>query len=207
MGRHEPVADIVATQGPVTWAIEAKTTLSLALMEQAEWWTCFAEFVSIAVPQPSLDRRGLIRPPVKGRALAERTCSRLGIGIILLSSDGTPPRQGVPPRLHRRHRVGSLLRDHLHPAQKTFAPAGNPEGAHWSPFKQTCEALREIVGDSPGIGMKHAVERLKEHHYCSDATALSALRQWGRRGVIKGVEFRKVGRSLELWPADGCPGL
>lgn len=49
-GAGARACDIVATQGRLIWAVEVKTRLSNAVLEQAAYWRQYAHFASVAVP-------------------------------------------------------------------------------------------------------------------------------------------------------------
>ena len=69
-----PRADIVATRGPLIWVIEAKLSLSLAVMAQGKRWVGRSHLVSVAVPQAD---RGS-----NARDYAIETLAEQGIGLI-----------------------------------------------------------------------------------------------------------------------------
>ena len=74
-------ADLVATRQGRLWVFEAKTSLSFALIEQAERWEGLANLVSVCVPAPSLRRQ-------PGRGVAIRTLDRSGIGLVEVTTAG-----------------------------------------------------------------------------------------------------------------------
>jgi hypothetical protein len=69
-------ADIVAINGPLVWVIETKTSLSLALLEQALRWRGYANYISIATPSP--------RRYSKGEDAVRLFVKHLGIGRMLI---------------------------------------------------------------------------------------------------------------------------
>lgn len=182
------VADIVAVQGQIVWVIESKMSLGFAVLEQAWKWQRYAHYVSVAVP--------VGYGKVKGRQLANQMMRSLGIGHLEVSPGWV--RVYAPPSLNRRA-AAKALRDSLNEKHKTYAQAGNADGRHWSPFKQTCDDIRVAVATSPGITMKDLLERITTH-YRSLATARSSIVFWARHGKIKGVEVRREGRRLTLHP-------
>lgn len=190
---HGPVADIVAVFKHLVWVVECKTTLNLALIEQAQPWKRYAHFVSVAVPKVSTDA---------GREMARKVLQWLGIGLLVINVDMRSVYQQMSPALNRGA-ITARLKARLCEEQKTFAEAGNNNGQYWTPYQETCRRVIEKVTSSPGITFRELVEDLR-HHYCSDARARSALRGWIDRGAIAGVRMEREGRLLRLYPVEGA---
>lgn len=184
------IADIVAVSGGLTWIIECKTSMSLALLEQAMRWKPYGNYVSVATPWP---KRG-----GGGRRAAESFLRHHGIGKLSVKRGDAHSQ--IPPHLNRR--IIPTVRDSLNDHQKTYAMAGNADGRRWTPFQQTCVELLRVVKAEPGLSMKEVMGRVK-HHYCSDSTARSTIARYltTGHGIIKGVEARKEGRFLRLYPS------
>jgi hypothetical protein len=199
------IADIVATQGKIVWIIEVKKTLSLDLIAQAASWRYHAHFISVAIPV-SMRRHG------KGRRMAEKFLDWQGIGLIEVTAPYMPgssysqeatvtnsaygqPQMG---RLHRKAKAEKILKV-LTPEHKTFAAAGNSAGKRWTPFQRTCSLVKKYVDENPGISMKKLVDSV-DHHYASNAGARSSLARWIEADYIKGIEMRREGRLLQLYP-------
>lgn len=201
-------ADIVATQGRLIWVIETKLTLSLALIEQAWKWTGRAHFVSVAVP---------LGPKYRGRHVAERFCKLHGIGIIeagvLENVDPDFPEtirgprllyhisrswKQLPPKLDRK--ASTRIREALTDKQKKFIP-GNADCSFYTPFRDTCEQLRETVLESPGLTVKAAVDKIR-HHYRSDTTARSCLMKWVDWEKVPGVRLDRSKKPARFFPAE-----
>lgn len=186
------VADIVATSGYLTWVIECKKSLSLALLDQALMWKRFgsANYISVAVPYK-------VR---RGSHAAEWFLRQNGIGLITVREhDGTY--QEIPASLYRK--AFSSLRKSLNDRQKTYAPAGNADGRYWTPFQETCRVLKRFVDENPGACLKDAINGIR-HHYSSDSTARACISQYlqSRENIVKGVEARREGRYLKLYPVE-----
>jgi len=190
-----PRADIVAMQSRRSWVIEVKRTASWELVDQANNWTGYANFVSIAFPKA----KGHI-----SRSLLDYARLK-GFGIIVLNDrqntiDGHPVVYEAP-RLRRATRDQYHdIRTRLTPETKGWGVAGEKAADYWTPYKETCRKLRQVVETTPGISMKEAMAELKDHHYSSDQTARSSLMHWGRIGRVPGVEFRTEGRFIRLYP-------
>lgn len=213
-GDHGRIADIVVKvpteHGPLHWVIECKTSLSIALLDQATDWTQWADFVSIAVPQRKekmFGREYRTSPP----RVVSRVLSDLGIGMLELntldeySDERSRVRVVQEPRLHRtkwkqtRDLWATSLRDEC----RDMKPAGTTGGGYWTPYRSTCDGLARYVQEHPGCTLKQAVLGLKEHHYASCKTAISSLSHWLRLGKVHGVEFVQDGRTRLLYPARG----
>jgi hypothetical protein len=185
-------ADIVAVQGPLIWVVEAKRSLSLAVLDQAWHWRTWAHYVSVAVP--------VSKRPIS--AFAGRCLAQEGIGLIKAKNPALtvwerPVIELMPAKLHRQIVEG--LREKLDPAQKTYAQAGSRNGA-WSPFKGTCDRLRHYVQAQPGATLKEAVGAIKTH-YQTPGAARASLARWIHEGVVPGVRCERDGRVLRLYPA------
>jgi hypothetical protein len=181
-------ADIVAVRGKIQWAIECKMSFGLAVIEQAHNWTRHCHYSSIAVP------RG---PSWFGRDI----CKSFGIGILSAHVwpehyDHVDVNELVRPKLNRK--VCSLK---LHEEQKTFCAAGGNRGGHWTPFKRTIRNLISRVHNEPGIEFEKLIKVL-DHHYGSNASAKSCLRNFIGSDVIPELKIEMVGRKLCVFPAD-----
>lgn len=187
------IADIVALQSSTAWVIEAKLSLSLALLEQAIYWTRFAHYTSIAVPESARKRRGW-------RAVFSLT-HKHGIGICQVEKV-TETRytvtESLAPRINRQAQ-DKILRGCLREEHKTFAVAGNANGKRWSPYLATCRDLAEYVRRHPGTPLKEAIESIKHHYSCS-ATARRSLAHWMKKGKVPGVEYRVEKHKAKLYP-------
>jgi len=197
------IADIVATQGPLIWTIELKKTLGLDVLAQGTHWTSYAHFSSVAVPYGRLDR---------ARHFAHRILREHGVGLMYVArptiyagglseynqTGADQVKQEFSPALHRKVRSDSI-RKVLAPEHKTHAQAGGTAGGRWTKFRQTCERVAAVVKENPGIGLKELINSI-EHHYHSDSTARNSLRVWIEKGIVEGVELRREGRLLKIYP-------
>lgn len=183
------VCDIVGVMGPLTWCVETKQRYNAAVLEQAVHWKEWAKLVSVATP-----------PRASGSVVYDHFCRSYGIGRLIVSprdrwSCGVDER--IQPRLERRTiwNIG----DDVRPEHKTFAAAGNNEGLRWTPYKATCEELRNLVEKIPGIPMKDAIDEIR-HHYSSDKVARASLAHWIDKGKVRGIRLERQGRKLYLFP-------
>lgn len=180
-GAYGARADIVAVRGPLLYVVETKTTLGLAVIEQAQGWLHQANYISVAVPSG--------RKYSGERACAERILRDWGIGLLTVSTVyETRVVEEIAPRLCRRIPAErtSRLRGMLCDATRTYAQAGNNEGKFWSAFKATVDEVQRAVKAKPGLTTKELIGSI-QHHYSSDSTARSVLLKWLRWGKIPGV--------------------
>lgn len=186
--RGSNVADIVARRDGILWVIECKLSFGFAVIDQAFEWRDFAHYTSVATPS------------ARGRS-AFVLLRHLGIGQ--LSVGLAEVHEEIAPRLNRNS-LTKHLADALREEHKTWAEAGNATGDHYSPFKSTCRDVLRAVEKQPGITMKELIDKTPTHYH-STATARSALAKWIQLGKVAGVESRREGRHLKLYPANAQP--
>lgn len=186
MGYASQRADIVAVRGPVVAVVECKTSLSVRLLDQLTRWLGSAHLVIGAVKH------------IRRSVTIERYARREGFGLWSVCGDEIAER--VAPRLFRRAAVASLRRV-LMPEQRSgdYAQAGSQSGGYFTPFRRTCRDLHCLVKAHPGISLRDAIKAL-DHHYASDKSAVSAIPELIRRGVI--TDLRAEGVPLCLYPVD-----
>lgn len=171
------IADIVATSGVYVWTLESKTSLTMALMEQANHWR--AHFRSIVVPSPKSRR--------DGRGTAYKIAhDYLKLGVIEVTVHGIVKVIYPPPLMREHHKFSKLIAGKLVPEQKTYCEAGSRGGGYYTPYKATMERVRLFITAHPGCTLKEIMDYLtngdKLHHYKSDKTAKisieKALQEW-----------------------------
>jgi len=190
------IADIVATQGPLVWAIEVKKQFGVAVVGQAARWRGYANLVSVATGVSG-------RQYSPDRCFLESVMRERGIGWLVVHVDGFegPVREPVHPRLRRR--TSKALKQALREEQKTFARAGSAHGGHFTPFKQTCARVLAYVSAHPGCSIKELLGGI-ETHYSRVSTARSCLARWILAGVVEGV--RSEDGKLYAEQADAARG-
>jgi hypothetical protein len=192
------VADIVAVKFREAWIVEVKTSWSLDLLAQCIDRKRCANRVYAAVPS------------MRGGGFGTRAAMALdlGIGTIKIGhgySNRPPYLEGfdvsfdtLAPRITRVPMAASLKLEEGH---KTHAKAGAPCAAgRWTPFRSTCESLRRVVEEEPGLMLADAMRRTK-HHYHNDATARSSMATWAQAGKVEGVRAEMDGKRIRLYPA------
>lgn len=164
----QPIADIIAVRGGITWAIECKKSLGLTVMDQASRW--FTHFRSVAVPR----LKGGYYPKRRPRIVFS-VCEMLRIGIIEVGKHGDVTELTKAP-LFRKHRADMVLAM-LVEEHKTFAKAGSAEGGHFSTFRETLKRVENRIKKNPGCTMREIMVDL-DHHYGSDSSAKACIRKW-----------------------------
>lgn len=188
------IADIVSVRGPELTIVETKTSWSLSLVAQALDRRRHAHRVYIAAPSS------------KSNHDVRQLCAELGVGMLKVSL-GSPGSTWDLPRVdevvesRRWNRRPVALRGKLRPEHKTAAPAGHAGGGRWTPFRDTCQQIVEIVRAEPGISIKELVDRTRGH-YATAASARSAIANWVQVGRIPGVRADHDGRKLRLFLDD-----
>jgi len=176
------IADIVATFGKLTWVVECKTSLSLKLLEQIYNWRGRANFLSIAIPTTVGD--GFVKNLLMN--------NRIGVLTVRYSEVF----ENIHPQLNRKV---INIQKFIKPEHKTWAEAGSQHG-YYTPFQRTKGNIEYEIKKHPnGILFKDFI-KLTEHHYASEATARSCLRQWIESGIIKGAKIINQGNKLFIYP-------
>ena len=187
------VADIVAVQDETVWIIECKKALGLPVLEQAWRRRTSAHRVSVATRRRKRAERSWF---------AESVMREKGIGYLEISSSGTvkerfPPKQKEKGK-HAKYATETF--ESLRPEHKTYARAGEAGAGHWSPFKETCRNILDLVEQKPGITLKLLLDGCK-HHYASRKSAHSSLLGLLKTGAIPGVEAERNQKNIHLFPA------
>lgn len=193
------VADIVARVRAETWIIELKVALSLKLLTQAMDRRRVAHRVIVATPY------------TRHQGDVGVMCSELGIGLweVLVPDPECTWQQPNVREVVAPRRITSkpvALAGDLKPEHKTHAKAGSryvKSLGRWTPFRGTCEAVREIVVLEPGITVKACVEKIK-HHYRTNKSAVSSIAHWVEHNKVDGVRIER-GDGLRLFPVERPP--
>ncbi len=184
----QPTADIVARKENIVWVIETKTSFTLDVMEQADYWVGKANQVSIGIPSG-------VTKGWKDHEFRTKVCELLGIGILIFEHEPDTRYRSFPDRVREKlepPKADKCLYDWdkiLKPEHKTYCEAGSTTSKHrFTPFRHTVDQLIVVVREQPGIVLKEAIGLIK-HHYKKDTTAISCLANFINEGVIKEIEF------------------
>jgi hypothetical protein len=182
------IADIVGLRGPVILVLEAKRSMTLALLNQIMYWERYAHQRLVCVEK---GRIGLA---------VTRLLRNEGIGLWRVGRlDGVKEELG--PVLRRKALTD--LRDYCVAENRSgseYASAGSKGGGYWTPFQGTKRALDEVVKKNPGIALWEALEQV-DHHYASSQSGVNSMANLIQRGVIKTIRIGKW-RPIRVWPVE-----
>lgn len=175
-------ADIVAVAGPVLVVVETKKNLGLDVLEQCKNWLNHANMVYA----------GVFKPKRSQTTFGRQVARTFGIGTLEVnvakyqSIEEADVSEHIRPDFRRK--IDNRLRDALRPEMMTgeYGDAGTNRGGRFTPFKQTTEALLDVVRRSGPITLKDAISQIKTH-YASGAAARVNLKKYIENGVIKGL--------------------
>ena len=187
----DPVADIVAVQGPLVWVIEVKCSFGFSVLDQANHWKGHANLISVATPPSPADLH-----------LKRKILGLMGIGWLGIYSDyagGLRVEERYPPYFHRK--ISKTITSALREEHKTWAMAGNNSSERFTPFKKTCMDILIYIKNHPGCGIKEIVNNVPTH-YRSHSTARACLSMWVQQGKVPGVksEFDEVSKKWKFFP-------
>lgn len=174
-------ADIVAKLGPVTWVIETKTSMSLAVVTQAVNWKGWANMISIAV-QPS-----------RNESAVAGLLKMIGIGLLTVGDWGV--RERVHPAFMRH--ANQIVRWLKEEQKSSYAAAGSARGGHYTSFKGTAAKVQEYVRNHPGCSIADLLKDVP-HHYSSTSSARACLTTWIMKGVIKDIVLTREKGKISL---------
>lgn len=184
-------ADIVATRSGALWVIELKTSLSLKLFDQIIAWREHAHFLSVGYVRT----RNIYRHnPYQN--IKHYFAMNLGLGYFTVGkNDGGVDCQ--KPRYIKPH-APHIVKNALHPDQKTMCDSGSKSGGYYTPFRDTVTQLIRYVAENPGCTMKQAIDTIK-HHYASDQTAIVCLFKFIGTKVIPEIVVDATKRPYRLF--------
>ena len=168
------IADIVAVNGNLVWAIECKKSLTLSVMEQARGWRTHLRSVAI----PRTKRRDGSR---RTAYLVAKNYFKVGVIEVdrLELRDEIIYRvdvKAVAPLMREHHKFAKKFRlEGLVPEQKVMAKAGTKHGDYYTPYKGSMARVRRFIGENPGCTLKMIMDELGKMHYMTDASARSTI--------------------------------
>jgi hypothetical protein len=182
-------ADIVVRNGNLIGVIECKQNLGLDVIEQAHRWRGLANLVWCATWTPK-----------RGYGFGKIVATEFGIGIIDVDRHNHVTERKRPNFLRRKdERLLNALRPEMMSGE--YGKAGSQMANRFTPFKETCIYLQEVVSGNPGIELKDAIKKLKRHHYASDAAARANLKKMIEQNVVSGVKINREGGKIILQPS------
>ena len=179
-------ADIVGVEGRLVVVVELKLRLTWELIRQARRWRAECHQVWVAVPKHKRS---------SSLEAARLVFSDYGIGILEVGPSMVS--ESARPAFNRWAKTTNLTK-FLRPEQKTVAQAGS-SGSYWTPFKATSRDFVAYVQAHPGVTLREVVRAIT-HHYKNETSAVSNLKIWVEKGVLKGVQLKQDGRALRVYP-------
>jgi hypothetical protein len=194
-----PRADIIAKQGNILWVVEAKTTLTFSVVEQAEKWLTHVHRASVAVP--STKRRS-------GSYMQEFLLRHFGIGLFTVNKGyrqgcdwSNYVSEGLSPRLNRKVHMTDRIINALSEEHKEWCPAGSNGGGYFTPFSRTRREILYFVKKNPGCTLKELIDGI-DHHYASFNSAKGSIVEWIRAGIINDVRTERDGKLIRIYEVD-----
>lgn len=170
------------------WVIEVKTSMSLAVIKQADSWD--VEFRSVAVPTVSSkkarDERSWWYAQIK---------RKFNLGSIIVNAvSGVASERWSPPMnsLRTDPKYNFATRNEFIQLAESgltdgFSEAGSEAGGHWTPYKQSMLEVKDFLKENPGSTSREIVEAVGRLHYSSENSARSSIT-----------------KSLTGWEKDWC---
>jgi hypothetical protein len=177
--RSGGIVDFYATDGKLAYAVEVKTSLSIALIEQGYRNLPYAHYSYIASPSH----------PSK---IIIDLCLNYGIGVLVWQAGMV--RERVKPRLNRKAQIPKF-----HEYQKeNIAGSVNDRTTAFQDFinEITRICYLDYRTSKEGLELKEVYERLNNRYYANITICRRNLMAWINNGVIK--EFRIEGKRIFL---------
>ena len=193
------VVDLYAIKGVPdnprdTLAVEAKSSCSIRVIQQAAFWQDLAHRSAIAVPDSDN------RPQ---RNFVARICKKFGLGFYEVSGDDDRREDGSRDvRVTRRpgkDRMGVCVPDLYEEQKRAVAGTDDPEKRH-TELDRTLENLREQVEENGGAARLHSMVDRIDHHYSSPQSAFSSIKKHIRSGRAEDLSLRWQGGQLVTTP-------
>ena len=177
---YDRIADIVAVKDDKTWVIETKLNFGFTVLEQADAWLNWANYVSIGIPYKN------------SKHFKDRVAELLGLGVLCVSKDFYREKFLIKQRVLAKENKEpyKYLKERLNNYQKDFAKAGNSNGKRYTPYSHTVKQLEDLAEKEPGIQLRDAIQKI-QHHYRSDKNAICSIAQWIHRGSITSLRLEK----------------
>lgn len=156
-------ADLAAQKDGQLIIAEAKTNMSMRLLEQGDRWvrTKAVSQVYLAVPERKMSR------------FIVDVCRWRGFGLLLVHRPKASVRVMVKPADQKPSpkKLATMI-DSLHPDMKRYQP-GTVTGFS-TPYNRTMNRVETFVIDNPGAFVTEVVDSI-EHHYASRKSACQSM--------------------------------
>lgn len=175
------IADIIAVQNNKVWIIECKTSFNLSVLEQANTWMKYANYISICIPKTHR-RDKQTRNNIFGKSI----CKKLNMGCLEITRDAQVV-ESIKPSLQRKS-LSNVIISQLKEEHKHFAQAGSRNG-YYTPFKNTCKELIDFVKSKKECKLTDAINSIN-HHYSTPYSAKNMIRHWIETGIIHNLSIQ-----------------
>lgn len=160
------IADIVAVKDDKIWIIEAKLIYGSKVLEQAFYWSKYADFVSIAVP------RTYNKNIVLDFFLKEHGIGRFWVAPSTVIENSGYVFLDVSPKINdnvlKKYIIESLREEHK------LSIAGSSGGGYITPYKITIDQIRNLLKEKGKLSINEIVDSIK-HHYSNRRSAINTL--------------------------------
>lgn len=179
-GRNK-VVDLYAIKGVPdnprdSLAVEAKSSCSIRVLQQAAFWRNLSYRSAIAVPFSGN------RPQ---RNFVSRICQKFGLGFFEVDED-----EGVSvTRRPGKDRMGVRVPDLYDEQKNAVAGTDDPSERH-TELDRTIEKVQAHVEAAGGPVRLDSVVAAVDHHYSSPASARSSIKKHIRNGRAEGLSIR-----------------
>ena len=186
------IADIVAVRASIVWVIECKSSLTFAVLNQAQRWPVHLRSVAVPACERGSDARA---------AAVKCAVDYFGVGVIEVrvyrGATLDVVEKAAPPLKRCYHKRAKALAAKLLPEHKTAAPAGSiGGGGRWTPWRSTLYDVEKRLREAPnGLTLRELVTNGGKYHYASTASARSGLRAMLENFEKERFEARRDGDS------------
>lgn len=163
-----------------SFAIEAKSTCSIRVIQQAEFWCRRAHRSAIAVPHSDNRRQ---------RNFVARICNQFDLGFFEVGSDGIQATR-------RAEKDGMAIQvPDLYEEQKDAVAGTDDPSERHTELDRTLGRLRDFAEEKGLSRLDDAIKQI-EHHYSSDESAVNSIIEHIRSGRAEGIGLKWRGAYL-----------
>jgi hypothetical protein len=175
--RRRPIDIVVKLENDTTWGIEVKVTLNLNVILQALDAKKYCNFVSICIPSIYTEKMKNYEYPAFAKILHDN-----GIGLFEYHEKLQQFFEKICPKENLKITKLKLLEE-----SKNSIP-GTKSGKRFTPFAVTVIHITDHVKKNPGCKLSEIISNIK-HHYSTNNAAISSIRQYIKKNIIKELEI------------------
>lgn len=175
--------DIVMKKDGVITTIETKLLLNLKVIEQAYINKDFSNCSYVAVPEKSWNS--------SKTSMMRTLLSSLNIGLITVDDFQHVKIVISPTPILPKKKLM------LYDEQKSYSSAGSSGCPIFTPFKKTVENIKEYITKN-GSSNVYTIMTSIEHHYKTNQSAISSIRRYARKGILKGIKIIEENDTLHI---------